>query len=89
MGINSCNTITLNATNVVARELNEMINHLHVDSTKQKIIDCDVSNIIYTLYFKNKKRVFSVDLVRNVASHLKQLAADTGYVFVPILDGDI
>mmetsp|Transcript_3094 Transcript_3094/g.4120 ORF Transcript_3094/g.4120 Transcript_3094/m.4120 type:complete len:122 (+) Transcript_3094:535-900(+) len=46
-----------------------------------KRIDIDISNIIHQLSFRNS-RTFSLPLVRDVASFLKRLASDSGFVLL-------
>ncbi len=57
-------------------------------SSKQTIIDCDVSNIIHTIGFRHSG-IYSIALVHDTAKFLKSLAANTGYLVVPVLDGDL
>ena len=50
-------------------------------------IDCDVSNIINKLIHIHSG-TYSLALTHDVATFLKQLASDSGYVVTTILDGD-
>ena len=95
MGIDSSVNVVYKAEHVVARELDAMLNHLisskvlksTSNPSQRKRIDCNVSNIIHSLSFKT--RVYSIALVREVASFLKRLASETGYIITAILDSNI
>ena len=96
MGIDNCNQLLFKASNIVARELDALLDFMISNqyfknrnpSLQHKRIDCDVSNIIHLLSYRHSK-IFSTALVRDVALFLKQLASDTGYVITAVLDGNI
>ena len=98
MGIDNGGKVVAKMNKVVARELDLMLDYIsskhasnsiaETSNTTKKSIACDVSNIIHKLAYRRYGN-FSTALVRDVANFLKQLAADTGYVVTPILDGDI
>ena len=92
MGLNYGDQITFKGTSLVARELISTLqligNKSSSSRTTRKRIDCDVSNIIHYLSFKHSS-IFSTALVNDVALFLKTLAADSGCIITPILDGDI
>ena len=89
MGIQQGNQLVFKASHIVARELNSMLSHIsNGTSQTNKRIDCDISNIVHLLSFKHS-RIFSISLVRDVASFLKHLASDSGFIVTAILDGDI
>jgi hypothetical protein len=98
MGLKNGNQIIFKMTNVVARELDMMLdlifqkfatdNNVNVPrSIEMKTMDIDVSNIIHKLAYCHSC-IYSHALVKNVAMHIKQIAADTGYIVVPVLDGN-
>ena len=96
MGLQYGNQLICKMTNVVARELDLMLdfigtkypsNNIPSVSSKRSIA-CDLSNIIHSLSHKHSG-IFSSALVREVALFLKQLAADTGYTVVAVLDGNV
>ena len=98
MGVNNGHQIIVKMEHVVARELDLMLDLIEakyppdipttaIASTKRSIV-CDVSNIIHKLSYRHSC-IYSTLLVRDVALFLKRLAADTGYIVVPILDGDV
>ena len=96
MGIDNCNQLLFKASNIVARELDALLDFMisnqyfnnRKPSLQHKRIDCDVSNIIHLLSYRHSK-IFSTALVRDVALFLKQLASDTGYGITAVLDGNI
>ena len=96
MGIHGCHQIVFKASNIVARELDALLNHMISNGVlknrpaalKQKRIDCDVSNIIHTLSYKHAK-IFSSALVKDVAVFLKKLASETGFIVNAVLDGNV
>jgi len=95
LGIANGGQLLFKLNNVVARELDTIIDLIHAKFASNntptrgyKTIDCDVSNIIHKLSYRNGS-IYSIALVRAVAIFLKQLAADTGYVVTPVLDGDV
>ena len=52
------------------------------------IISCDTSNIIHSLAHKHLG-IYSINLICNTTTFLKSLAANIGYLIVPILDKDM
>jgi hypothetical protein len=90
MGLKNGNQIIFKMTNVVARELDMMLNLIfqkfasdNNDDVPQliemKMMDIDVSNIIHKLAYCHTC-IYSHALVKSVAMHIKQIAADTGYI---------
>ena len=89
MGIDSSFNVVFKADNVVAHELDSMLNYLissnilkSWSTSQRKHIDCNVSNIVHTLCLKT--RVYSISLVQEVAAFLKRLASETGYIITAI-----
>ena len=97
MGIDNCNQLLFKASNIVARELDALLDFMisnqyfnnRKPSLQHKRIDCDVSNIIHLLSYRHYSKIFSAALVRDVSLFLKQLASDTGYVITAVLDGNV
>ncbi len=101
MGIKNGNQIMFKLSNAVAREVDLMLDVIQRKYTtttneddetasplRQRSIDCDVSNIIHKLSYRHSS-IYSINLVRDVALFLKQLASDTGYEVTAVLDGDV
>ena len=95
MGIKNGGQIIFKMSNVVAKEIDLMLDVImsNLPPGEQRIpskqsIDCDISNIIHKISYRHSS-IFSTLLVRDVAIFLKQLAADTGYIVNAILDGDV
>ena len=98
MGLRNGNQVIFKATNIVAHELDIILDLILSKTTSntiagsnvtaKKSIDCDVSNIIHKFSYQHSF-VYSPSLVRDVAMFLKRLAKDTGYVVNPVLDGDV
>ena len=96
MGIDNGGNLIFKMTNVVARELDMMVNlglSKHASdnaptSAPKKSIACDISNIIHNLAYGHSC-IYDRPLVLSVAEFLKRLAADTGYVVTPVLDGNV
>ena len=91
MGIDQGHQLVFKAVNVVSHELISMLSHIsksNLSSQINKRIDCDISNIIHQLSFRHS-RVFSIALVQDVASFLKWLASESGFIVTAILDGDV
>ena len=94
MGLSSGRQVVFKMNNVVARELDIILDTTLPPTDRQNTtankrrVNCDVSNIIHLLSFKHS-RTFSTALVNDVALFLKELAADTGYVVTAVLDGDV
>jgi hypothetical protein len=95
MGVVRGGCMVAKMENLVARELDLLLREVVLkdasnnDPVKYQLrLDCDISNILHTLAYKYNS-VFSTALVRGLASFLKQLAADTGFVVTAVLDGDV
>ena len=96
MGIDNCNQLLFKASNIVARELNALLDFMISNQyfnnrnplLQHKRIDCDVSNIIHLLSYRHSK-IFSTALVRDAALFLKQLESYTWYVITAVLDGNV
>ena len=96
MGLSSGRQVIFKMNNVVARELDIVLNvalpptdtQNAAAASNKRQIDCDISNIIHHLAFKHS-RTFSTALVNDVALFLKELAADTGCIVTAVLDGDV
>ena len=95
MGVHQGSQLIVKMKYVVARELDMMVDLLsakfpssHLPAPNHKTMDCDVSNILHELSFKHSS-IFSSALLKDVALFLKLLAANTGYIIIPILDGDV
>ena len=95
MGVHQGSQLIVKMKYIVIQELDMMVNLLstkfpssHLPAPNHKTMDCDISNILHKLSFKHSS-IFSSALVKDVALFLKLLAADTGYIIVPILDGDV
>ena len=87
MGIENGHNIIFKAESVVSSELNSMLHLIKSTSqlsnqsnahSKKLRIDCDISNIIHQLA-NRRCRVYSIELVRDVAKFLKKLAAPISY----------
>ena len=98
IGIDNGNQLVLKMTNVVAQELNLILDFiLSKNATNNtnthtqpiaKSIDCDISNIIYKISCQHSG-IYSIRLVHNIAIFLKSLVDNTRYFVTPIFDGDI
>ena len=96
MGIDNGHNVIFKAESVVSSELNSMLDLMKTSQLsnlsnvhpKKKRIDCDISNIIHQLA-NGRCRIYSIELVRDVAKFLKKLAADSGFIVTAILDGDV
>ena len=93
MDINNCDKVIFKATNVVAQEIDSILDLIRTQAAnntnilKCKRINCDVSNILHILAFRHSS-IFSIELVHDVARFLKRLAADSGFVVTAVLDGN-
>ena len=103
MGIKNGSQILFKMNNVVKAELDLILNYTKTKYasntnttatssintlTNQTTIDIDISNVIHTIAFRHSG-IYNTNLVRETAKFLQSLAADTGYVVIPVLDGDI
>ena len=96
MGIENGHYIILKAEYVVSSELSSMqdcimlpseVPNLSTAHSLKKCIDCDISNVIHQLS-NSCSRIYSLDLVHDVAKFLEKIATDSGFIVASILDGD-